>query len=60
MPMLAQLRGLGSPGLAASWLCPHPSRASDARLVAAGEFSRFLKKGGVRGLLGQRHHPQML
>lgn len=58
MPMLAQLRGLGS-GPAASWR-PHPSRASDARLVAAGEFSRFLKKGGVRGLLGQRHHPQML
>ena len=55
---LAQLRGLGS-GPAASWR-PHPSRASDARLVAAGEFSRFLKKGGVRGLLGQRHHPQML
>ena len=46
MPMLAQLRGLGS-GPAASWR-PHP-RASDARLVA-GEFSRFLKKGGVRGL----------
>ena len=57
--MLAQLRGLGSPAPAASWR-PHPSRASDARLVAAGEFSRSLKKGGVRGLLGQCHHPQML
>ena len=30
--MLAQLRGIGSPA-PASWLCPHPSRASDAQLA---------------------------